>query len=140
MAWWLEEINIGGSQGPTYQVVQSSTKPNPKLVITGEHTNVNVTGPFASRAIAQAKIPSGAHTGPYTPQFAGQAKPQAPSVPSLTGVAAIGDFFSRLGNANTWIRAVKVIAGGALIIIGVSHMTGANNKIARTARKVPVVI
>lgn len=45
-----------------------------------------------------------------------------------------------LTSKNTWIRVAKVVIGGALLIIGLAHITGADNVIANTARKVPVIV
>jgi hypothetical protein len=62
------------------------------------------------------------------------------SLNPLTGINAIGNFFNNLGNSNTWIRVAKVAVGGALLIIGLAHMTGATNSIATAARKAPLPI
>lgn len=43
----------------------------------------------------------------------------------LAGLAAIGDFFQRLSQANTWIRAGQVLAGLVLIAAGVARITHA---------------
>jgi hypothetical protein len=68
------------------------------------------------------------------------ARGSASSNSPLAGLAAIGDFFSRLTEKNTWLRAVKILAGGMLIIIGMAHMTGADNAVAAAARKIPVIV
>lgn len=39
-----------------------------------------------------------------------------------------------------WIRAAKIIIGGGLLIIGIAHITGADNAVATAARKVPLPI
>jgi YHS domain-containing protein len=59
---------------------------------------------------------------------------------AIPGLTQIGDFFGALGQANTWIRVAKVVAGGALLIIGIAHITGAANAAASVARKVPLPI
>lgn len=56
------------------------------------------------------------------------------------GLEAIGSFFAKLGEANTWIRLVKVVAGGVLLIVGLVHITGADNAVASAARKVPLPV
>lgn len=59
-------------------------------------------------------------------------------VPSwATGLAS---FLSDLTTAATWVRVAKVVVGGVLVIIGLSHMTGASNAVATAARKVPVIV
>ena len=49
--------------------------------------------------------------------------------------ASIGNFFAALGEANTWIRVAKVIVGGVLLIVGLVHITGADNALASAAQK-----
>ena len=57
-----------------------------------------------------------------TGQAAGQAANAASKAAGLTGLAAIGDFFQRLSQANTWIRVGEVLLGLALIIIGLAKL------------------
>lgn len=57
----------------------------------------------------------------------------------LDFLGEIGDFFHRLTQASTWIRIAKVLAGGALLLIGLSHITGVDNKVADIARNVKVL-
>lgn len=71
-------------------------------------------------------------------QAAGTATHAAQQATNLTGLAAIGDFFSRITEANTWIRLVKVVVGGVLVIAGLVHMTGAGGKAAQIVRKMPL--
>lgn len=59
---------------------------------------------------------------------------------TIPGVQQIGDFFSALSSKNLWIRAAKIAIGGALVIIGLAHITGAGNAVAAAARKVPVPV
>lgn len=40
----------------------------------------------------------------------------------LSGLAAIGDFFSRLTQASTWIRVAEVLLGAGLIIVGLAKL------------------
>ena len=58
----------------------------------------------------------------------------------LSGLNAIGAFFNDLTSSNLWIRAAKIIVGGALLIVGLVHITGADNAIASAARKVPLPV
>lgn len=46
----------------------------------------------------------------------------AAGVPGLSGIAAIGDFFTRLEEAATWERVLEVVLGVALIGIGAAHL------------------
>lgn len=58
----------------------------------------------------------------------------------LTGIDAVGAFFNDLTNSGTWIRVAKVLVGGLLLVIGLVHITGADNAVASVARKVPLPI
>lgn len=42
----------------------------------------------------------------------------------LTGISAVGDFFQRLTQKNTWIRIGEVVLGLILIVAGVSKIAG----------------
>lgn len=52
----------------------------------------------------------------------------------------LGDFLAALTSANTWIRVAKVVVGGVLLIVGLVHITGADNAVATAARKVPLPV
>jgi|ERR1041385_6763078 len=84
------------------------------------------------------------------------AKPFAPSVATgpggiggitnpLGGINAIGDFFNRLTQPNTWIRVGEVVAGLLLVYLGLSAtMRGTEvqrqtAKVKSTAKKVAAV-
>jgi hypothetical protein len=66
--------------------------------------------------------------------FAQAAGNSANYLPSLTSL------LSALTSANTWIRVAKVVVGGALVLIGVAHMTGASGAVSTVARKVPLPV
>jgi hypothetical protein len=59
---------------------------------------------------------------------------------SIPGVAQIGGLATSLGQTNTWLRVAKVVIGGALLMIGIAHMTGASNAVFTVARNVPVPV
>lgn len=40
----------------------------------------------------------------------------------LDWLSNVSDFFSRLSQANTWIRIAEFVLGGALILVGVAHL------------------
>jgi hypothetical protein len=42
------------------------------------------------------------------------------STPNIGGLAAVGDFFNRLTQANTWLRVGEVVAGLLLVYIGLN--------------------
>lgn len=64
----------------------------------------------------------------------------ASSIPGVSETEAIENFLALLSAKNTWIRVAKIVIGGAMILIGLSHITGADNAIASAARKVPVIV
>lgn len=91
-------------------------------------------GPFATKADAE-RYKNAIGTGsiippPGTPIIGGGVHLPNP----LSGVNAIGDFFNKLGQANTWIRVAEVVLGIALIGIGIAHATGTDNAISRAVK------
>lgn len=58
----------------------------------------------------------------------------------IPGLTQVGAFFASLGEKNLWIRAAKIIAGGALVVIGLAHITGAGNEVMTIARKAPLPV
>jgi hypothetical protein len=110
-------------------------------VTVGGKTGYLRAGPFTTAAAAAAYLKTGAAA-------AGTGIPGVSIAPSgavttsnpLAGLAAIGQFFTSLGEVNTWIRVAKVLAGGLLLVIGLVHITGADNAIATAARKVPLPV
>lgn len=91
-------------------------------------------GPELGKVIAGG-ITATANKIPGALQGAAQGIGQVPGAKALSGLDAIGSFFSELGQANTWIRVAEVLLGLALIIVGLSKLTGAG-QIARQAAKV----
>jgi len=59
---------------------------------------------------------------------------------TIPGLTQIGSFFTSLGSRNLWIRAAKIVIGGALVVIGLAHITGASNTVAAAARKAPLPV
>lgn len=105
-------------------------------------SDVKVWGPYSTQQEAANRAAQVGANGDTTSQsLTGLGNAAASTLGNpLTGLAAIGDFFSRLTEADTWIRVGKVLAGGVLLIIGLAHMTGAENGIAKIARNVPVPV
>jgi len=88
---------------------------------------VNPPNGFATRLQAQAA----ANKYNHNPDKAGgvQAPGAAPGINAplphalsnpLAGLAAIGDFFNRLTQPNTWLRVGEFAAGGLLVYLGLS--------------------
>lgn len=56
------------------------------------------------------------------------------------GIDAIGKFFGNLTKSDTWIRTLKVIIGGLLMVVGLAKLTGIDNGIIGTAvKKAPLL-
>jgi hypothetical protein len=94
-------------------------------------------GPFATEAQAlAAQNPQQQSLNPVN-----DATNAAENASGVLGIpASIGNFFGALTQANTWIRVAKVIIGGMLVIIGVSHITGVENNVAIAARRIPLPV
>jgi hypothetical protein len=123
--------------------------------ISVENVNwYNINGPYVTQAQANAAIPAiqKAHPAPgEASQVVDAATGQPQSANSVSnpldflknvagGIGEIGDVVHTLTEANTWIRIAKVVAGGLLLLIGLAHITGAENKVASIARKIPVIV
>lgn len=92
-------------------------------------------GPFATEAEAKkAQNPQQYSPNPLKDPGQSGSSP-------FGGLAAIGDFFARLGQPNTWIRAGEVVLGLILIAVGLARITKAvpvATKIAKTVGAVAV--
>ena len=96
-----------------------------------------LAGPFSTQAAAQTwannyeKNPSTLHAGNDL-GTSGSTVEQGDSPPSVSGFLAS---ISGISGTNLVNRALKIVVGGALVIIGVAHMTGASGSLATAARK-----
>lgn len=108
-----------------------------------------VLGPFTWPE-AQAQLAGLKHVGtgglsglPGSAGSAGQAI--GSGAPNIAGVAAIGDFFNRLTQGNTWTRVGEVAAGLILLYLGLNATmkgTAAGNAVqgaTKTAKRVAEV-
>ena len=143
------EMNVAGVVSDAFVVTTPQGSALDKQLLSNYTGKVTVggksgylrAGPFTTLAAVQAYLKVGA-------QNAGTQIPGVSITPGggvtasnpLSGIDAIGAFFSTLGQANTWIRVAKVVVGGVLLIVGIVHITGADNAVAAIARKVPVPI
>jgi hypothetical protein len=82
-------------------------------------------GQAAANAYVGSSDPKGDSTTPGDPVTG--------AISSLTGVNAIGGFFSDLGQRNTWLRVGKVAIGLVLIIVGLVQITHAQKVISSVA-------
>lgn len=102
---------------------------------------LNISGSATeTQAAAEAKKEFPTGKAPTTSIATGVANAAPDVANSIPGLSQIGDFFSALAQKNTWIRVLKVVVGGTLVIVGLAHMTGASNAVAETARKIPIIV
>jgi hypothetical protein len=87
-------------------------------------------GPFFSAADATGKSNSQTASAQST-----ETKPITPGN-LFQWVAGISGF----SGTNFTIRALKVIIGGTLLLVGIAHITGASNAVMDVAKKVPLPI
>lgn len=121
MAFWVTYTSVSPHQGGTAiaQVVAAArkpTKPNSPLEVFAQPP----TGPYSTRAAAKAVADKYNKSHVYTIPSPGN---------PLSGINAIGDFFNRLTQAQTWIRVGEVVAGGLLLYLGLKAVVtpaGAN--------------
>lgn len=104
-----------------------------------------VGGPYATQAAATAAATGDKNTTTATAGTGTSPGVGTSTVNSSNGslpnpLAAIGDFLARLADASTWVRVAKVVVGGALLLIGLAHITGADNAVAAAARKAPLPV
>ena len=145
VSWWvIIGVQPNPATGSVYSYfqgtqAQAQAEAGRVVQIAGQ---TNLKGPYATKAAAEAAVASGQvkpQTSSAGPQLNVGGNPVG-NANDLTGLASIGDFFSRLTNANTWIRVGKVLVGGVLLIVGLAHMTGADNAAFKAARTVPLPV
>lgn len=134
---WFYNTETGQLQNTT--TVQADTSFGPELGwkelnIPGSDTGVQAV------AAAKAEFPTGKTPTYATPTVgsvaSGAAGDAASAAGSLLGSWTIGG----VSGTNLAIRAAKIIIGGVLLIVGLVHITGADNAIATAARKVPLPV
>lgn len=135
-----------GSSG--WFVVASTTAPTGKPITLGGLTVQHFTGSQYTQAVQW--VSDGLAWGPYATKAAAQAElskiraGQAPNPvglptgtpgqPTQSGLAAIGDFFSKLGEASTWVRVGEVVLGIVLLGIGIARITGTGNVVSQIVK------
>lgn len=128
---WFVELDSNGK--PTTIIEKASKSPGKNWLLVVEAQDY-MTHDEVEKLVAAYKAgqnPLGA-TGPETPA-AHSATPQV-----FKGLEAVGNFFNKLGQANTWIRVGEVTLGILLIISGLMKLTGANADIMNIVKKVPL--
>lgn len=102
----------------------------PLITTTIESGTTALAGPFASQAQAAAWV--AAHPQYFGPGKTNIAPPSDTPVTSgipgasnpLSGVEAIGNFFNKLGQKNTWIRIGEGVVALILLDVGLKAFTG----------------
>jgi hypothetical protein len=64
--------------------------------------------------------------------------PTTAAASQVPGLQQVGSFLNALSQTITWVRVAKVIVGGTLIVVGAAHLTGADNAVAKAARRIPL--
>lgn len=113
---------------------------NPSTISVENIEWFNIQGPYTSQAAAQAAIPAITKANP-APGVLGQvakdnsSNPLGAAANAATDISSTVGFLSTLGEANTWIRVAKVVAGGLILIVGLLKLTGADKAIGGAAAK-----
>lgn len=120
----------GAAAGKAYAAYNAANPSNTP------YTNAKL---FEASVFAQGLAKAIAQAGGVVAQVPGAAaKGAANAVSTLTsplsGIAAIGDFFQRLTQASTWIRAAEVLLGLGLIIVGLAELAKGTS-VGRAAAK-----
>lgn len=127
----------------------------PWFVFGGTGTIQRQSNPIAAAALANSGW-TGFPTQALAKAFASHgvsatAKHAASDLPNpLTGVNAIGDFFNRLTEVNTWVRVGEVLAGVLLVYLGLNAafrdtaagrtVQGATGSVKKVASHVPIPV
>lgn len=115
--WWVISFNPLGGKA-TYHYFQG-TKAQAQT-LANEAVDGSVTGPFATKAAAQAAVKSGKLTPPSGPQPVNIHNPLS----AITDWAsALTTVLKDLTERNTWVRILKIVLGGVVIIVGVLHIS-----------------
>ena len=119
--------NGGGMSGPysSIQAAYSVWRAEPRNQDVSTLTKIEQDLSLAEQDITK--------TGSGTGGFA--SNPKAIQNP-LTGLAAIGDFFQRLTQANTWVRIGEGILGLILLAVGIARITHAVPVATKVAKAV----
>ena len=146
-AWWIIVESSPSQQAtnklfswyppgvPVYfQGTKAQATEKANLTIKTGSTSNGPFGPFASKKDAENAWKDGSinqHAG-----TGGPANPSGQAPNPLSGLQAIGAFFSDLSQASTWIRVAEVLAGLILIAVGVARITHAVPVATKVARAV----
>jgi len=141
--WWIKPANESDANGRPKDAVlisdsDTSQQYNTLLNsgnITYQGKEYNRTqGPFNTKADA-LKAPAGggsilqqiqAGLGAGLKSDVGALGTGARAAQAAKNIPTLGSFLAMLTDKNLWIRVVKIIAGGAMLIVGLAKLTGAD--------------
>jgi hypothetical protein len=148
-AFWLNEFKAyGGTVTPAWvksnadlkpyagmtavQMYQALASKYPKATPQQRGSTVYQVwlGAGLAQAVGGVVTATGAATGAV-------ATGVATGIPSWEG--AIGSFLGDLTSASLWIRAAKIIGGGAILLIGVAKLSGAGGIAAKVVKAAPLL-
>lgn len=136
MSWWVGayiEAGMGAGGNSDTPYLPFVFQAPDKQTATAHAGAKLLAGPFGTQQGAQnwanayEKDPNTLHAGNDLNKKHSVVKgdkPPAAVSGLLTGLNAVGDFFSRLTEANTWLRVAEFFLGLGLIIVGVARMAG----------------
>lgn len=121
---------------------KGSSKPS---TISVQNINwFNIQGPYTTQAAANAAIPAIKKANP-SPGVLGQVAKDNSSNPlgkaagaaaaASTDISSIAGLASAFGSQNLWVRAAKISIGGAILLVGLAKLTGADKAIGGVAAK-----
>lgn len=159
--WWVM-APAAASQGtplnpvkPAGTIIINVDKGSPEDTAIANLQNVTIggqsfkrfEGPFATQQQAQkASPPAGLQfigttvgiIGTAAATSAGGGLPGTSLGNPLSGIQAVGDFFARLTDLNTWIRVGEFVLGALLLIAGALRLSGAPADLRDIAKLTPV--
>lgn len=139
--WWAvywnqPQTGRGAVAKNGHNIVQAGSSAEAAAAVQGQEPAgtviVNTLGPYATQAAAQTVA-----SNPDTSVTGATVSGAADNIPNpLSGLAAIGAFFSKLGNAKLWERIAEVALGLVLIAVGVAKIVPSFTPAAAVARAV----
>ena len=147
--WWVVPPSEAGSASrPANAQLVSTPDSGPAYsawVTGGTYQGLTrFQGPFTSKADAQKAPPGGGSTldqikaglGAGLKSDVGALGTGTRAAQTVTkALPSIGQFLAMLTDKNLWIRVVKIIAGGAMLIVGLAKLTGADKTAGSLASK-----
>lgn len=126
-SWWAVSVPLPRTGRSEVEYVEASGRQQAGETFPGASV---LGGPYQSQAAAAKAFPGGS-AGSVTPP-AGEPPPVVSDKPTQ-----FPSFSLLLSGISGWFtRGLKLVFGGILMIIGISHLTGLSNSLTRAAGKV----